>query len=92
MPTKNDKLGADRDERTDQRMRYRSYNQRRRGGTQLMQQEKGDRYLLAFRCRLAGLTTDRAGHAAAGVPFFGCAADVRFFGRAAVTVCEFVRA
>jgi hypothetical protein len=32
LPAKNDKLGVDRDEGTDQQMTCRGYNQRRRGG------------------------------------------------------------
>jgi hypothetical protein len=35
-----------------------------------MRQEKGDRRLLVMHYRLAGLSTDRAGRAAAGVLFF----------------------
>jgi hypothetical protein len=69
LPAKNDKLGVDRDEGTDQQMRCRGYNQRRRGGGAVMRQEKGDRRLLVMHCRLAGLSTDRAGRAAAGVLF-----------------------
>jgi hypothetical protein len=70
LPAKNDKLGVDRDEGTDQQMRCRGYNQRKRGGGAGDAAGEGDRRLLVMHYRLAGLSTDRAGRAAAGVLFF----------------------